>query len=69
MADILLRAGAERASGDADIDADGVDASPVLYPLRFLGMGLLVAWLCCTHINTIYIDAASLLPVFSLSCA
>lgn len=25
-----------------------------LRPLRFLGMGMLVAWLCCTHIPDIY---------------
>lgn len=27
--------------------------SATLYPLRFLGMGLFIAWMCCTHVNTI----------------
>lgn len=26
----------------------------LLFPLRFLGMGLLIAWLCCTHVVTIF---------------
>ena len=26
----------------------------LLFPLRFLGMGLLVAWLCCTHVPFIF---------------
>ena len=25
-----------------------------LFPLRFLGMGLLIAWLCCTHVVSIF---------------
>lgn len=25
-----------------------------LRPLRFLGMGMLIAWLCCTHVPDIY---------------
>ena len=59
MADMLSRVETGRVFGDADADADGAEASPALHPLRFLGMGLLIAWLCCTHINTIYIDASS----------
>ncbi|MEG0462232.1 LuxR family transcriptional regulator, partial [Gordonibacter sp.] len=26
----------------------------LLFPLRFLGMGLLIAWLCCTHVVSIF---------------
>lgn len=59
MTDMLSRVETGRVFGDADTDADGAEASPALHPLRFLGMGLLIAWLCCTHINTIYIDASS----------
>ena len=59
MADMLSRVETGRVFGDADADADGAEALPALHPLRFLGMGLLIAWLCCTHINTIYIDASS----------
>ena len=59
MADMLSRAETARAFADAEADADGAGAPPALHPLRFLGMGLLIAWLCCTHINTIYIDASS----------
>ena len=25
-----------------------------LVPLRFLGMGLFIAWLCCTHIVAVF---------------
>lgn len=32
-------------------------APPALLPLRFLGMGLLIAWLCCTHLPDIYVSA------------
>ena len=35
------------------------ESSPVLRPLRFLGMGLFIAWLCCTHIDAIYLSDAS----------
>ncbi|NTU89438.1 MAG: LuxR family transcriptional regulator, partial [Actinobacteria bacterium] len=28
--------------------------SSLLFPLRFLGMGLLVSWLCCTHVVSIF---------------
>lgn len=59
MADMLSRAETARAFADAEADADGAGAPPALHPLRFLGMGLLIAWLCCTHINAIYIDASS----------
>ncbi len=32
-----------------------------LRPLRFLGMGMLVAWLCCTHIPDIYCGESDVL--------
>lgn len=50
--------------GEYDGDAEEL-SSATLHPLRFLGMGLLIAWLCCTHINTIYIDGASSLKLAS----
>lgn len=54
MADTALSAGDEaKARG---VFSDGSDAGPTtLQPLRFLGMGLLITWLCCTHIDTIYL--------------
>ena len=54
MADMLSRVETGRVFGDADSDADGAEASPALHPLRFLGMGLLIAWLCCTHVPDIF---------------
>lgn len=39
----------------ADIDFEGPDSPHTLHPLRFLGMGLLIAWLCCTHVDTIFL--------------
>lgn len=59
MADMLSRVDTGRAFVDGDTDFDGGETAPALYPLRFLGMGLLIAWLCCTHVNTIYIDDSS----------
>lgn len=47
-----------QSSGEYDGDAEEL-SSATLHPLRFLGMGLLIAWLCCTHINTIYIDSTA----------
>lgn len=32
-----------------------------LRPLRFLGMGMLIAWLCCTHIPDIYCGESGVL--------
>lgn len=54
MADMLARAAAGRALDDADTDAEAARMPPTLHPLRFLGMGLLVAWLCCTHVPDIF---------------
>ena len=46
----------------AEIEAEQQDETPfALHPLRFLGMGLLITWLCCTHIPSIYIDASSVI--------
>lgn len=36
----------------------GEASSATLHPLRFLGMGLLIAWLCCTHVEAIYLGGA-----------
>lgn len=54
MADMLSRVDAGRVFADIEADADGAKVSPTLHPLRFLGMGLLIAWLCCTHVPDIF---------------
>lgn len=37
------------------------DGARFVRPLRFLGMGMLIAWLCCTHVPDIYCgDSAAL---------
>lgn len=54
MADMLSRVDAGRVFGDADTDFDNAETPPALHPLRFLGMGLLIAWLCCTHVPDIF---------------
>lgn len=60
MANMLSRAATGRVFGDADlVESDGADTPLALHPLRFLGMGLFIAWLCCTHINAIYIESSS----------
>ncbi|WP_255467231.1 LuxR C-terminal-related transcriptional regulator [Raoultibacter phocaeensis] len=41
-----------------------------LVPLRFLGMGVFIAWLCCTHVVSIFpgsVDAPSLRATFDTS--
>lgn len=43
-----------RALAPADQAGDDEPLSALMYPLRFLGMGLLIAWLCCTHVATIF---------------
>lgn len=40
-------------NGQAPVDAKGSSAV-FLFPLRFLGMGLFISWLCCTHVTTIF---------------
>jgi DNA-binding CsgD family transcriptional regulator len=56
MADTRMRDERGFALPGADIDLlEGSDSSHTLHPLRFLGMGLLIAWLCCTHIDFIYL--------------
>lgn len=37
------------------------DRVRTLRPLRFLGMGMLIAWLCCTHIPDIYCGESDVL--------
>lgn len=37
------------------------DRDRTLRPLRFLGMGMLIAWLCCTHIPDIYCGESDVL--------
>lgn len=43
-----------RALAPEDQIADEEPLSRLFYPLRFLGMGLLIAWLCCTHVASIF---------------
>lgn len=43
-----------RALAPADQAGDDEPLSALLYPLRFLGMGLFIAWLCCTHIPHVF---------------
>lgn len=60
MADIYVRDERGFALPGADIDLlEGSDSSHTLHPLRFLGMGLLIAWLCCTHIDAIFLSESS----------
>ena len=43
-----------RALAPADQAGEDEPLSALMYPLRFLGMGLLIAWLCCTHVASIF---------------
>lgn len=43
-----------RALAPEDPGAEEEPLANLLYPLRFLGMGLLIAWLCCTHVASIF---------------
>lgn len=43
-----------RALAPDDQTADEEPLTATLFPLRFLGMGLLIAWLCCTHVVSIF---------------
>ena len=43
-----------RALAPADQASDDEPLSALMYPLRFMGMGLLIAWLCCTHVAAIF---------------
>ncbi|MEG0376413.1 MAG: LuxR family transcriptional regulator, partial [Raoultibacter sp.] len=43
-----------RALASDDPNAEEESFANILYPLRFLGMGLFIAWLCCTHIIEIF---------------
>ena len=54
MADMLSRVDTGRVFVDGDTDFDSGETAPALHPLRFLGMGLLIAWLCCTHVPDIF---------------
>lgn len=70
VADAMVEAGAEGLPDPAPVsavsalrdsettpDAPGNDRSGMparFFPWRFLGMGLLIAWLCCTHITAIF---------------
>lgn len=47
-------AGEAAALQDGPRAADGAAASARFFPWRFLGMGLLIAWLCCTHITAVF---------------
>lgn len=37
---------------ESDIEHEPLTA--LLFPLRFIGMGLLIAWLCCTHLAGVF---------------
>ncbi len=54
-----------QALGEFDsVDVDASDDSAVsaaLHPLRLLGMGLFVAWLCCIHIPSIFCGESAVL--------
>lgn len=43
-----------RALASDDQSSEEESFANTLYPLRFLGMGLLIAWLCCTHVIEIF---------------
>lgn len=43
-----------RALAPDDQTAEDEPVTNLLYPLRFLGMGLLIAWLCCTHVLSVF---------------
>lgn len=43
-----------RALAPDDQSNDEEPLAALLFPLRFLGMGLLIAWLCCTHVVSIF---------------
>lgn len=43
-----------RALAPDDQASEDEPLANLLYPLRFLGMGLLIAWLCCTHVVPIF---------------
>lgn len=43
-----------RALAPDDQPTEDEPLSRLFYPLRFLGMGLLIAWLCCTHVASIF---------------
>ena len=46
----------------ASVDApDDSAVSTALHPLRLLGMGLFVAWLCCVHIPSIFCGESTVL--------
>ena len=47
-------AGEAAALQDGPRAADGAAGSARFFPWRFLGMGLLIAWLCCTHITAVF---------------
>lgn len=47
-------AGEAAALQDGPRAADGAAASARFFPWRFLGMGLLIAWLCCIHITAVF---------------
>lgn len=49
--------GPAQQEGEVAPDAPGDDRGGMparFFPWRFLGMGLLIAWLCCTHITAIF---------------
>lgn len=56
--------GAQTLGGFDSASVDALDDSAVstaLHPLRLLGMGLFVAWLCCVHIPSIFCGESTVL--------
>lgn len=45
---------------EADVPTEE-ERNRTLRPLRFLGMGMLIAWLCCTHVPDIYCGESDVL--------
>ena len=53
-ADSLKSSDVVRALAPDDQAGEREPLGSLLFPLRFLGMGLLIAWLCCTHVVSIF---------------
>ncbi len=54
MAELLSRGDRGRMLSDVEVDLDAEASRSAVIPLRFLGMGFLIAWLCSTHIASVY---------------
>ena len=60
VAETTVEGAAGMGLGEAAASQDGLSGgigtagSARFFPWRFLGMGLLIAWLCCTHITAVF---------------